>query len=114
MPPARIKNDRAAEVALGGLRGLEGGDRRHGRVRQRPGGARPGVPDKQPAAFAAKPALYQIGGVANETLVPLLQRRVDPAARRLGRQVRAEPAPNQLIKVDGKVMAIAMMVTRST
>ena len=30
---------------------------------------------KQPAAFAAKPSLYQIGGVATESIVPLLQAR---------------------------------------
>lgn len=28
--------------------------------------------EKQPEAFAADPALYQIGGVSNATLVPLL------------------------------------------
>ena len=28
--------------------------------------------EKQPAAFAADPAFYQIGGVANSTMVPLL------------------------------------------
>lgn len=65
---------------------------------------------KQPAAFAANPALYQIGGVANETLVPLLNggtiRPLDGLVAQMGQQLGA----NQLIKVDGKVMAVAMMV----
>jgi multiple sugar transport system substrate-binding protein len=65
---------------------------------------------KQPAAMAAKPALYQIGGVANETLVPLLDagsiRPLDDLVAKYGEGL----SPNQLIKIDGKVMAIAMMV----
>ena len=65
---------------------------------------------KQAAAFAAKPALYQIGGVANETLIPLLNegtiRPLDALVAKYGQNL----SPNQLIKVDGKVMAIAMMV----
>ena len=65
---------------------------------------------KQPAAFAAKPALYQIGGVANETLIPLLNegtiRPLDALVAKYGQNLN----PNQLIKVDGKILAIAMMV----
>lgn len=65
---------------------------------------------KQPAAFAAKPALYQLGGVANETLIPLLNegtiRPLDALVAKYGQNL----SPNQLIKVDGKIMAIAMMV----
>jgi ABC-type glycerol-3-phosphate transport system substrate-binding protein len=65
---------------------------------------------KQPAAFAANPALYQIGGVANGTLVPLLNegtiRPLDGLVEKYGQQL----TPNQLIKIDGKTMAIAMMV----
>lgn len=65
---------------------------------------------KQPAAFAAKPALYQIGGVANATIVPLLNegtiRPLDDLVAKYGQQL----TPNQLIKVDGKIMAVAMMV----
>jgi ABC-type glycerol-3-phosphate transport system substrate-binding protein len=65
---------------------------------------------KQPAAFAAKPALYHIGGVANETMIPLLNaqtiRPLDDLVAKHGRHL----SPNQLIKVDGKIMAIAMMV----
>lgn len=66
--------------------------------------------NKQPAAFAANPALYHIGGVANETMVPLLNagtiRPLDDLVAKYGRHL----TPNQLIRVDGKVMAIAMMV----
>lgn len=65
---------------------------------------------KQAAAFAAKPSLYQIGGVANETIVPLINagtiRTLDDLVAKYG----ANLSPNQLIKVDGKIMAIAMMV----
>ncbi len=65
---------------------------------------------KQPAAFAANPALVHIGGVANATLVPLINegtiRPLDDLVAKYGQQL----SPNQLIKVDGKIMAIAMMV----
>ncbi len=65
---------------------------------------------KQPAAFAADPSLYQIGGVSNGTLVPLLSegtiRPLDDLVAKYGGHLR----PNQLILIDGKVMAIAMMV----
>jgi multiple sugar transport system substrate-binding protein len=65
---------------------------------------------KQPAAFAANPSLYQLGGVANGTLVPLLNagtiRPLDDLVAKYGKAL----TPNQLIKVDGKVMAVAMMV----
>ena len=65
---------------------------------------------KQGAAFAANPALYQIGGVANSTMVPLLNdgliRPLDDLVTKYGSHLK----PNQLIKVDGQVMAIAMMV----
>jgi len=66
--------------------------------------------DKQPEAFAANPSLYQIGGVSNSTLVPLLNagdiRPLDDLVAKYGQDLSA----NQLIKVNGKVMAIAMMV----
>lgn len=65
---------------------------------------------KQPAAFAANPSLYQLGGVSNGTLVPLLNagtiRPLDDLVAKYGKNL----TPNQLIKVDGKVMAVAMMV----
>ncbi|MEX0287249.1 MAG: ABC transporter substrate-binding protein [Paracoccaceae bacterium] len=66
--------------------------------------------EKQPEAFAANPSLYQIGGVANGTLVPLLNagtiRPLDDLVEKYGQNL----TPNQLIKIDGKTMAIAMMV----
>jgi ABC-type glycerol-3-phosphate transport system substrate-binding protein len=65
---------------------------------------------KQPTAFAANPSLYQIGGVANNTVVPLLNagtiRPLDEYIAKYGQVL----SPNQLIKVDGKTMAVAMMV----
>lgn len=65
---------------------------------------------KQPAAFAARPSLYQIGGVANGTLTPLINastiRPLDDLVAKYGQQL----TPNQLIRIDGKVMAVAMMV----
>lgn len=66
--------------------------------------------DKQPAAFAANPSLYHIGGVSNSTMVPLLNagdiRPLDDLVSKYGQHL----TPNQLIKIDGKTMAIAMMV----
>ena len=65
---------------------------------------------KQPAAFEANPSLYQIGGVSNGTITPLLNagtiRPLDDLVAKYGQNLQ----PNQLIKVDGKTMAIAMMV----
>ncbi|WP_281825407.1 ABC transporter substrate-binding protein [Jannaschia rubra] len=65
---------------------------------------------KQPAAFAANPSLYSVGGVSNGTITPLLNegtiRPLDDLVEEYGRNL----APNQLIRVDGKVMAVAMMV----
>ncbi len=65
---------------------------------------------KQPAAFAANPALVQIGGVANATLVPLVNegtvRPLDDLVAKYGQDL----SPNQLIKIDGEIVAIAMMV----
>ena len=66
--------------------------------------------EKQPAALEADPALYQIGGVANSTMVPLLNkgliRPIDELVAKHGQHLK----PHQLIKVDGKTMAVAMMV----
>lgn len=65
---------------------------------------------KQPAAFAANPALYQLGGVSNGTIVPLMNagtiRPLDDLVAKYGKHL----SPNQLIRIDGKVMAVAMMV----
>ena len=66
--------------------------------------------DKQPQAFAANPSLYQIGGVSNGTMVPLLNagtiRPLDDLVAKYGSQLK----PSQLIKVNGQIMAIAVMV----
>ena len=65
---------------------------------------------KQPAAMEANPALYQIGGVSNGTLVPLMNqgtiRPIDDLVEKHGQHLR----PNQLIRIDGQTMAVAMMV----
>ncbi|MEM7696259.1 MAG: extracellular solute-binding protein [Pseudomonadota bacterium] len=65
---------------------------------------------KQPAAFAADPSLYHIGGVANGTITPLLNegtiRPLDALVEKYGQSL----TPNQLIRMDGNIMAIAMMV----
>ncbi|MEM1064830.1 MAG: extracellular solute-binding protein [Pseudomonadota bacterium] len=65
---------------------------------------------KQPAAFAANPSLYQIGGVSNGTVTPLIN---EGTIRPLDDLVAAHGgnlSPNQLIRIDGEIMAIAMMV----
>ena len=65
---------------------------------------------KQPEAFAANPSLYHIGGVANSTAVPLIDagtiRPLDDLVAKYGQNLKE----NQLVRVDGKIMAIAMMV----
>ncbi|MEM8555280.1 MAG: extracellular solute-binding protein [Pseudomonadota bacterium] len=65
---------------------------------------------KQPAAFAANPSLYHIGGVSNGTITPLLNegtiRPLDDLVEKYGQALN----PNQLIRINGQVMAIAMMV----
>jgi ABC-type glycerol-3-phosphate transport system substrate-binding protein len=65
---------------------------------------------KQPAAFEADPSLYHIGGVSNGTITPLLNagtiRPLDDLVEKFGQNL----SDNQLIRVDGQIMAIAMMV----
>ena len=65
---------------------------------------------KQPAAFAADPSLYQIGGVSNGTITPLINegtiRPLDDLIAEYGQDL----APNQLVQIDGQTMAVAMMV----
>ena len=65
---------------------------------------------KQPAAFAAQPSLYQIGGVSNGTITPLVNegtiRPLDDLIAEYGQDL----APNQLVQLDGQTMAVAMMV----
>lgn len=65
---------------------------------------------KQAQAFAAKPSLYEIGGVANSTIQPLLSqdliRPLDDLVAKYGNHLK----PNQLIRSGGEIVAIAMMV----
>ena len=69
---------------------------------------------KQPAAFAADPALYQIGGVSNDSIVAVLDTRtirpLDDLVAKYGQAL----SPNQLIKLNGKVYVIAMQVNDQT
>ena len=65
---------------------------------------------KQPAAFAAQPALYHIGGVSNGTHVPLLNEGTTRPLDDLVAKYGGHLSPNQLIRVDGRTMAVAMMV----
>lgn len=65
---------------------------------------------KQPTGFAADPSLYHIGGVANGTLVPLLNDGTIRPLNDLVEQYGQQLTPNQLITIDGDIMAIAMMV----
>ncbi len=66
--------------------------------------------EKQAAAMSADPSQYTIGGVANATLVPLLNDNLVRPLDDLVAEYGQDLAPNQLIKVDGKTMAIAMMI----
>ncbi len=65
---------------------------------------------KQPAALATNPALYHIAGVSNETILPLLNEKTIRPLDDLVAKYGQDLSPNQLIKVDGKIMAIAMMI----
>lgn len=66
--------------------------------------------EKQPAAMATRPALYQVAGLAINSLVPLLNdgtaRPLDDLVARHGQQLQ----PNQLVRINGRVMAVAMLV----
>jgi ABC-type glycerol-3-phosphate transport system substrate-binding protein len=65
---------------------------------------------KQPAAFEANPSLYHLGGVSNGTVTPLLNAETIRPLDDLVAKYGANLTPNQLIKIDGKIMAVAMMV----
>ena len=66
--------------------------------------------EKQAAAMAANPSQYSIAGVANNSLVPLLSdglvRPLDDLVAKYGQDLTNA----QLIRIDGQIMAIAMMV----
>jgi multiple sugar transport system substrate-binding protein len=63
----------------------------------------------QVAALTANPAEYTVAVVANNSIVPLLNdgliRPLDDLVAKYGQDLQA----NQLIKIDGKVMAVAFM-----
>ena len=66
--------------------------------------------NKLPAALAADPSLYDIGGVSNGTITPLV---ADGSIRPLDDLIAEHApdlAPNRLIKIDGDTMAVAFMV----
>ena len=66
--------------------------------------------EKMQEGFAAFPPLYHIGGLYGTAIVPLMDanliRPLDDLVEKYGQNLNT----NQLIKVDGKTMAIAMMV----
>ena len=68
------------------------------------------IRSKGAPALAANPALYHIENVHNGTIVPLLTQKtirpLDDLVAKYGKSLR----PNQLIKVDGKIMAVALFV----
>jgi multiple sugar transport system substrate-binding protein len=63
----------------------------------------------QGPALSVNPAEYTVAAVANNSIVPLLNddliRPLDDLVAKYGQQLQ----PNQLIKIDGKTMAIAFM-----
>lgn len=63
----------------------------------------------QGPALMANPAEYTVAVVANNSIVPLLNDGLIRPLDDLVAQYGAALAPNQLIKIDGKVMAIAFM-----
>ena len=65
---------------------------------------------KQPAAFAANPALYEIGGVSNGTITPLMNEGTIRPLNDLIAEFAPDLPENRKITIDGNVMAVAMMV----
>jgi multiple sugar transport system substrate-binding protein len=63
----------------------------------------------QGPALTANPAEYTVAVVANNSIVPLLNDGLIRPLDDLVAQYGASLQPNQLIKIDGKVMAIAFM-----
>jgi ABC-type glycerol-3-phosphate transport system substrate-binding protein len=65
---------------------------------------------KLPQALAANPALYQIAGVANDSVVAVLDagtiRPIDDLVAKYGQDL----SPNQLIRLNGKIYVIGMDV----
>ncbi|MBC7739349.1 MAG: extracellular solute-binding protein [Candidatus Saccharibacteria bacterium] len=63
----------------------------------------------QGPALAANPAEYTVAMVANNSIVPLLNDGLIQPLDDLVAKYGASLQPNQLIKIDGKVMAVAFM-----
>lgn len=91
----RIINDTAAECASDTVKVTSNATAEHKNI--------------QGPALSANPAEYTVAMVANNSIVPLLNddliRPLDDLVAKYGQGL----APNQLIKIDGKVMAIAFM-----
>jgi multiple sugar transport system substrate-binding protein len=91
----RIVNDTAAECASDAVKVTANASAEHKNI--------------QGPALSANPSEYTVAVVANNSIVPLLSgdliRPLDDLVAKYG----ASLSPNQLIKIDGKVMAIAFM-----
>ncbi|MCB2109506.1 MAG: extracellular solute-binding protein [Defluviimonas sp.] len=91
----RIVNETAAECASGTVTVTSNNTTEHKNI--------------QVAALTANPAEYTVAMVANNSIVPLLGgdliRPLDDLVAKYGQQLQ----PNQLIKIDGKIMGIAFM-----
>lgn len=91
----RVINDTAAECATDAVKVTANATAEHKNI--------------QGPALSANPAEYTVAMVANNSIVPLLNddliRPLDDLVAKYGQQL----SPNQLIKIDGKVMAIAFM-----
>lgn len=66
--------------------------------------------EKQAPGMAADPATYTIGGVANSSILPLLNDGLIRPLNDLVEKYGQNLSPNQLINIDGNIMAVAMMV----
>lgn len=66
--------------------------------------------EKQVAAMSANPSQYSIGGVANNSLVPLLNDGLVRPLDDLVAQYGQDLMDAQLIRIDDQIVAIAMMV----
>lgn len=66
--------------------------------------------NKQPTAFNARPSLYELGGVTNSTIIPLINdgliRPLDSLVEKYSDHIN----PNQLIRINGEVKALSMMI----
>lgn len=66
--------------------------------------------EKQAPGMATDPTAYTIGGVANSSILPLLNDGLVRPLNDLVEKYGQNLAPTQLINIDGNIMAIAMMV----